>query len=307
MKEKEAFNIKRTDYAGVMMVLTAAIVLFAGILHWALKPVTWTLIQYPDMTDTQGLFYSLKNDKTGELVIVDGGWEGNEAQVRNVILNNGGIVDHWFITHFHADHVGAFNRIYYEPGNIKIKNIYCPDPELDMYLEKAEWWDEPQFFTAFKQITDGDKRIKHPQRGDEFNAAGLKVKIFNTFDNTLLDVLNPEGQDLLNNTSLVFKLSGKEDSIIYFGDVHNAEMADYFTKEFKDDMSATYIQLGHHGNNSLPVEFYESIAPKVAFFDAPEWLMTGGDYNCGWYVFRFDEAGIEHYDYRTGVNIFTFR
>ena len=39
--------------------------------------------------------------------------------------------------------------------------------------------------------------------------------------------------------------------------------------------------MGHHGNGGLKSGFYKAVAPKIAFFDAPDWLLFDetGKYN----------------------------
>lgn len=39
--------------------------------------------------------------------------------------------------------------------------------------------------------------------------------------------------------------------------------------------------MSHHGNGSYPDYFYEAIAPKRAFFAAPDWLMENRNKETG--------------------------
>lgn len=71
-----------------------------------------------------------------------------------------------------------------------------------------------------------------------------------------------------------------------------------------DVLHAEYVQSGHHGNNSLPISFYEAISPRVLFLDGPEWLMTGEDYNAKDLLAWCDEHGIETHDYRDAPTSF---
>ena len=97
----------------------------------------WILMCYPDASGNQGEFFTLKNKKTGTFIVVDGGWAENTERVRQVIADNGNVVDAWFITHYHNDHVDAFNNIYQDPQGITIKKIY--DSPLVDPLARVGW------------------------------------------------------------------------------------------------------------------------------------------------------------------------
>lgn len=60
--------------------------------------------------------------------------------------------------------------------------------------------------------------------------------------------------------------------------------------------------MGHHGNNSLPKEFYEYVNPSTAFFDAPEWLVNGEQYTTKETEAYMTEMGAKVLDYRTAPN-----
>lgn len=62
----------------------------------------------------------------GKLIVIDGGWEADADKLSSLILQQGGKVDAWLITHPHEDHVGALYTILNDTGRkIKIDKIYC--------------------------------------------------------------------------------------------------------------------------------------------------------------------------------------
>ena len=61
----------------------------------------------------------------GELVVIDGGWEGDGPYLKRFLLDHGGRVHTWFITHPHDDHIGALTAILRQPDGLKIDRIYA--------------------------------------------------------------------------------------------------------------------------------------------------------------------------------------
>lgn len=75
--------------------------------------------------------------------------------------------------------------------------------------------------------------------------------------------------DLATDGSMMFKVTNKEESMLFCADV-GVKMSDEIMSHYADELPSDYIQMGHHGNGGLSEEFYRKVHPKVAFFDAPE-------------------------------------
>jgi len=112
------------------------------------------------------------------------------------------------------------------------------------------------------------KNLKYVYPGDELNICGLKVDIYNAYDEHVKEL----SQDYLNDGSMMFKVQGEKSSMLFCADVGKA-MSDYLLDTWGKKLKADYIQMGHHGNGGLLKDFYEEVSPKLAFFDAPDWLM----------------------------------
>lgn len=81
-----------------------------------------------------------------------------------------------------------------------------------------------------------------------------------------------ENTNAANDGSLMFELSANKQSMLFCGDV-GWGMSDKLVEQWGENLSADYIQMGHHGNGGLLEDFYRTVNPEVAFFDAPDWLM----------------------------------
>ena len=84
-------------------------------------------------TGAQNLSIVIKSPH-GKLIVIDGGWEADADKLSSLIIQQGGKVDAWLITHPHEDHVGALCTILNDSSRkIKIDKIYCSLATPDWY------------------------------------------------------------------------------------------------------------------------------------------------------------------------------
>lgn len=232
----------------------------------------YTVTQFASVTELQSMIYVI-TDWDGHLIIVDGGWKEDAEGLLNLILDHGGRVDAWIITHPHPDHVGAFNEVY-ASGQVEIGTIYTVPMDYETYKNKANWWDVFEIYDEFVNLTTGADNIVYLEEGDEIDLFGLKMEVFHSFDMEEM----AEDTDPCNNGGMIFKLSAKRDSILFLSDVGAAYSAKLLER-WGDNLAADYVQMGHHGNGGMDESVYRVIAPKTAFFDAPESLMQNTELN----------------------------
>lgn len=258
----------------------------------------WEVKQYVCVSGNVAMCYSLKNCRDGTLIMIDGGWNVNADQVRQIIDGNGGYVTAWFLTHYHPDHIGAFNELYEEYKD-RIGTIYVTPIDWETYEPIAHEWDDAGIYSAFLEKTGNAKNIVKLHRDDEFDIDGLHIKVFNAFDDHVKEL----STDWLNDCSLVLKFSAETDSFLFLADLSRAgvPLGQYLIDTYgAEALHADYVQGGHHGNWGQPISFYEQIRPKELFFDAPEWVMTGQDYDAKDLKAWCGENGIITHDYRQG-------
>ena len=116
---------------------------------------------------------------------------------------------------------------------------------------------------------------------------------------------------MLNNGSIVFKLYGNEESLLFCGDIQASVIGEYLIENYKGKLKSDYLQVGHHGNNSLGDNFYKIVSPKVAFFAAPDWLMNNTG-NVSWYTVKqirqwLEDLGSEVLWHNTSPNEVVFK
>ena len=228
----------------------------------------WKITQYPSETNGQIMFYTIVAPD-GRLAVIDGGYTYEYTYVRDILQALGGKVNSWILTHPHPDHMGAFIEIYRDPDGVEIDHIYTIDLDYDEYKQKAQPWDEFQIFETFSTLTKDTDNVTYLHEGDQLEIVGLQMKVYSAYDDYILERSN----DLANDGSLMFKLSGHENTMLFCSDV-GVRISDYLIERYSSELKADYIQMGHHGNGGLSDDFYKLVKPTKAFFDAPDWLMN---------------------------------
>lgn len=274
--------------------------IFPGTASNPVETGTWTITQYADDSDSQAVFLTIEDSAKETLILIDGGTKGNEQQVRDVINAAGGHVDAWFITHYHSDHVSAFNKIYADPKGITIDKVYCTPLPRDVFDRVKKWFDTPESFYEFLDVTKNAGNVEYLYRNGVLTIGTLTISVLNAYDE---EVVTYGGEDIPNNCSLVLKVSGKEQSMLICADAHSATLGDYLINTYGNELQCDYVSSGHHGNNSFPESFYSVVNPSIALFDAPEWLMTSLNHTAYKLKNYFIKNGVTVYDYNTAPNI----
>lgn len=224
----------------------------------------WIITQYGPR-DINLSFYTLYNPKKG-LIVVDGGWTEDAQYVRDIIALAGNKVDAWILTHPHQDHVGAFNVIYADPRDIEIGKVYTVDMASPKECIQVASWDSVEAYENFLELEVKD--LQYLYTGDELEICGLQFQILNTYG----EHVKQYSRDYLNDGSMMFKVKAKEQSMLFCADV-GVSVSDYLLQRWGDTLQANYLQMGHHGYGGLQDDFYQKVAPQVAFFDAPAHMM----------------------------------
>lgn len=263
------------------------------------EPTVYTMRQYADVEDYQCMSYIIRSS-TGGLIVVDGGRAWQSETLVKQIKKYGGVVDGWIITHPHDDHCGVLASVLaagWDQSEIEIKQIYIG--EMDYEAAKAQS-DRADTYGYLLQGLEGHDNVTWLKAGDELDIIGLHMKVLHTCNETVL----ANSDNVMNDGSMVFKLSGKKKSVLFLADVGDNDeqirartpdysrgseigrlIADEILAAYPEDVKADIVQMSHHGNGSLPDYFYEAVEAKTAFFDAPDWLMEN----------RNKETGVESY------------
>ncbi len=256
----------------------------------------YRLIQYADINNYQCMSYLIYNPQRG-LVVVDGGRAWQSEELVKQIERRGGVVDAWIITHAHDDHAGVLASILeaeWHTSKIEIKQILIGD--MDYEAVKKQDPERAGMVDYLLMGLEKHDNVRVLKAGDELDVIGLQMKVLHTCNEMVVE----NSDNILNDGSMVFKLTGQKRSVLFLADTaDNTEkiakevinpsegskigrlIADEIMENYPDDVKSWAVQMSHHGNGSYPDYFYKAIAPKRAFFPAPKWLMKNKNKETG--------------------------
>jgi len=206
------------------------------------------------------------------LIVIDGGDSVDATALVKHIRTFKNEVDHWFISHYHSDHVNALIRVL-NGFDIKIKNLYFDFPtveEIKKYSGDADNVCVTNLEAALENHPEKVENIITPGKGYTVEVDDVTVKVLN-------DAYKGASNNYGNDTSLVFKVETPGEDILFLndlgarGDVYMDEEDGYFLKEA---LTCSVVQLGHHGQRGTTDYFYSKISHnmKVALYAAKQWI-----------------------------------
>ena len=216
-------------------------------------------------TGAQNLSIVIKSPN-GKLIVVDGGWEADADKLSSLILQQGGKVDAWLITHPHEDHVGALCAILNDSSRkIQIEKIYCSLATPDWYRQVSPTGAgiADQLLNAFTKLPVGTV-TNNIGRGTEINIDDVNIRVLNN-----RGVYTYNG---VNNSSLVYKIRVSGQSILILGDLAYDGGKDLIKTCTAAELKSDIVQMAHHGQQGVDQDAYALIAPTICLWPSPAWL-----------------------------------
>ena len=216
-------------------------------------------------TGAQNLSIVIKSPN-GKLIVVDGGWEADADKLSSLILQQGGKVDAWLITHPHEDHVGALCAILNDTARkIKIDKIYCSLATPDWYrqVSPTSAGIADQLLDAFTKLPVGTV-TNNIGRGTEINIDDVNIRVLNN-----RGVYTYNG---VNNSSMVYKIRVSGQSILILGDLAYDGGKDLIKTCTAAELKSDIVQMAHHGQQGVDQDAYTLIAPTTCLWPSPAWL-----------------------------------
>lgn len=178
-------------------------------------------------------------ENKNEYMIIDGG-NNNDGPLLVKYYQSLGIENFKYVigTHPHEDHIGGLDNII---DNFNIETIYIPDAITTT--------------KTFEDLLDAIERknmnFEVPKIDDIFTLGDATFKVIYTGTDT----------SDLNNTSIVLKMTYRNDTFLFTGDTTEVTEKKILNK----DIEAEVLKVGHHGSKySSTNEFLKKVNPKYA-------------------------------------------
>lgn len=229
------------------------------------------VVEFIDVGQADSTLIITPNNKS---ILIDAGESGDYEKIKNTIDNyNINKIDVVIATHPHADHIGSMQKVI---ENYEVGRIYMPDK---IHTSKM-------FENLLLAIEDKGLEI-------DIAEAGVKIGLDDVLD---LTFVSPSGGlEDLNNVSAVLRLTYRDTSFLFTGDME--KMAEDL---IVDNVNVDVLKVGHHGSDTSSSEdFLNRVTPEIAVisvgednkYDHPSLDILERLNNIGATVYRTDEMG----------------
>lgn len=224
----------------------------------------FTLWQLPLTSDYVGNSYVLLMDN-GKVVVMDGGLKEEAPYLRGFLAALGNEVEAWYISHPHHDHMGAFNEIILDPGDISIKTVYHSELPEWYYHKYDQYYDSLTDVYYRNLHLSGIPIVNYTEPGAVSRIDRTNFKILYTVDTSVTN-------NIYNNSSMVIKVWDDTKSVLFLGDLAEEGGDVLIESSFKDELDCDYVQMAHHGQKGVREEFYRSFDFRACLWATPLWL-----------------------------------
>lgn len=226
------------------------------------------IYQLTNTTPIQMMGYVIKSDD-GRVLVIDGGHYDQHEELYRVLCEVGKEVDLWILTHLHDDHFGAIIDLFKAHCDISVKafwrnrNDFILDEMDKISRDGVECWYE------FEKAHD--LSYYSPVIGDKTDIGSVHVEVL------AIDNQEITGENIINDQSMVVKLSDGSFSLLILGDLGVYGGRKLLANQGKN-LKADAVQMAHHGQRGVEKDVYELILPRFAFWPTPYWLWENYGY-----------------------------
>lgn len=270
-----------------------------------LKKGEAVLYQLPEATNIQMMSYVLQNEE-GQIAVIDGGNDGDGEALFAFLQKIGGerpVIEKWFLTHFHGDHINALTHILrFHKEELEIRKVYYHFASKEAALKEDPREDfTVEGFEEVRELFKDREVILHVN--DEIRFGNIRFKVLFELDPTI-------EKNIINNSSTVLRCDIGGQRVLFLGDL-GEEVSDRFLSMWsEEELKSDFVQMAHHGQNGVIKEVYEKIQPKACLWPTPKWLWEndpGTGYGTGpWNTLKtrawMEELGVKkHFKTHEGI------
>ncbi len=206
-------------------------------------------------------------------IIVDGGRPLDMPLLKQYV--GGRHISAWILTHAHGDHMSGFVDEMAKNGcaDFDIEKVYYNFPNYAALITKTEGVPDVPYFRnelngmlpAFNRVLDRFRDKAHVvTQGESIEIDEVKIDFLYTFHDGLYS-------NLMNDSSLVFKVTTPRKSVLFLGDL-GPDGGDILFRESRHLLKADMVQMAHHGHMNVSMEVYAAILPEACLWNCAHWL-----------------------------------
>lgn len=210
--------------------------------------------------------------KNNNCIVIDGGRPADMPLLKHYI--GGRHISAWILTHAHSDHISGFvDEIAKNGGtDFDIEAVYYnfPDydteinnhnvPDYDYYRSELE-----EMLPAFGKIEPVIRPIAHvTHQGESITVDECRIDFLFSYHKALT-------ANLMNDSSLVFKITTPNRTVLFLGDL-GPDGGDLLFRESRHLLKSDIVQMAHHGHMNVSMEVYAAIAPEACMWCCADWL-----------------------------------
>ncbi len=225
----------------------------------------------------------------GKNVLIDGGPNPTAPLTQFLTQHNVTHIDYVVLTHPHLDHYSGLGYVF---SHLKVDNFY-DTREDNTGASSAK--------VLRDKIASLGVNVVYPAAGEnlDWDPGEVQVKVLNACS-------TPGGSDsgsVLNNCSIVLKVTYQNTSILYTGDMQSDVEAS-LVSTYGSQLQSDVLKVGHHGSNTASsLAFLNMVKPKYAYievgagntFGFPAAVTLTNLQAVGATVFRTDMGGTQQY------------
>lgn len=205
-------------------------------------------------------------------IVIDGGRPLDMPLLKEYVA--GRHISAWILTHAHDDHISGFVDEMEKNGcaDFDIEKIYYNFPNYDALIGKR---DVPDYnylrselngsLPSFNRVVDKFRHKAHiVKQGESLEIDEVRIDFLYTFHDGIY-------ANLMNDSSLVFKVTTPRKSVLFLGDL-GPDSGDILYRESRHLLKADIVQMAHHGHMNCSMEVYAAIRPEACLWCAQHWL-----------------------------------
>lgn len=206
------------------------------------------------------------------VIVIDGGRREDMPLLKEYI--GGRHISAWILTHPHEDHIsGLVYELETNGGaDFDIGAVYYSFPPYDKLINKQDVPDLDYFRRELNEMLPRWNAVL-PRLADKTHIVTQGESL--TVDEVKIDFIFSyhEGlySNLINDSSLVFKLTAPNKTVLFLGDL-GAEGGDILFRESRHLLRADIVQMAHHGHMNVGMEVYAEVMPEACIWCCPDWL-----------------------------------